>query len=112
MKYQVLQALENNPEVSQRALAKQIGLSLGKTNYCLRAVIDRGWVKARNFKNSSNKSAYLYQLTPQGVSAKARVTRRFLDRKLVEFKRLEQEIERLRGEVEARTQPAPDPAVE
>ena len=74
MKYQVLQALENNPEVSQRALAKQIGLSLGKTNYCLRAVIDRGWVKARNFKNSSNKSAYLYQLTPQGVSAKARVT--------------------------------------
>ena len=102
IKYRLLQHLERDPEVSQRALAKSLGISLGKTNYCLRAVVGRGWVKARNFKNSSKKSAYLYQLTPKGVAAKARITRRFLDRKLSEYQQLEQEIEQLRAEVQSR----------
>jgi len=102
VRYQLLRVLEENPEISQRNLARELGLSLGKTHYCLRAVIEKGWVKARNFKNSKNKSAYLYQLTPQGVSAKARITRRFLDRKLREYRALEREIAELRAEVEAR----------
>ena len=101
-RYHILRLLEANPEISQRNMARELGLSLGKTNYCLRAVIDKGWVKARNFKNSNNKSAYLYQLTPKGVSAKARITRRFLDRKVAEYEALEQEIADLRAEVEAR----------
>jgi EPS-associated MarR family transcriptional regulator len=101
-RYQILRTLESNPEISQRNLARELGLSLGKTNYCLRAVIDKGWVKARNFKNSNNKSAYLYQLTPQGVAAKARITKRFLARKVEEYQALEQEIADLRAEVEAR----------
>jgi EPS-associated MarR family transcriptional regulator len=86
--------------MSQRELAKELGMSLGKTNYCIRAVIEKGWVKARNFKNSSKKSAYLYQLTPSGIAAKGKITRRFLDRKLEEYERLEQEIEQLRAEVD------------
>jgi EPS-associated MarR family transcriptional regulator len=108
-RYQLLRVLEERPEISQRHLARELGMSLGKTNYCLRAVIDRGWVKARNFKNSKNKSAYLYQLTPKGVSAKARITKRFLDRKLAEFQTLEEEIAELRAEVNAGIiKPAPD----
>jgi EPS-associated MarR family transcriptional regulator len=102
VRYQILRTLESNPEISQRNLARELGLSLGKTNYCLRAVIDKGWVKARNFKNSNNKSAYLYQLTPQGVAAKARITKRFLARKVEEYQALEQEIADLRAEVETR----------
>jgi len=95
IRYRILRTLEANPEISQRELARELGLSLGKTNYCLRAVIDKGWIKARNFKNSNNKSAYLYQLTPQGVAAKTRITTRFLDRKVKEFEALEKEISEL-----------------
>lgn len=102
VRYRILRLLEDNPEISQRNLARELGLSLGKTNYCLRAVIDKGWVKARNFRNSRNKSAYLYKLTPQGVAARARITRRFLDRKIAEYEQLEREIAELRAEVEAR----------
>ena len=99
-RYQILRLLERDPQMSQRELAKELGMSLGKTNYCIRAVIEKGWVKARNFKNSSKKSAYLYQLTPSGIAAKGKITRRFLDRKLEEYERLEQEIEQLRAEVD------------
>lgn len=87
--------------MSQRQLAKALGVSLGKTNYCLRAVVGKGWVKATNFRNSANKVAYIYQLTPRGVSAKARITRRFLDRKVQEYERLQGEIRQLRDEVQA-----------
>ena len=99
-RYQILRLLAENPEISQREMARRLDLSLGKTNYCVRAVIEKGWVKARNFKNSNKKSAYLYQLTPRGISAKARITRRFLDRKLEEYERLQEEIQQLRAEVE------------
>ena len=89
--------------MSQRELAKELGMSLGKTNYCLRAVVGKGWVKVCNFRNSAKKAAYIYQLTPRGISAKARITRRFLDRKLEEFERLQVEIQQLRAEVDGPT---------
>ena len=98
-RYQLLRALENNPSLSQRQLASELGYSLGKLNYCLKALKEKGWVKAENFRNSQNKSAYFYQLTPAGVTEKARVTRRFLQRKLEEHQQIEQEIEALKQEV-------------
>ena len=97
--YRLLRALEANPEITQRELAEVLGMSLGKANYCVRALIDRGWVKANNFKNSNNKLAYAYLLTPQGIEAKARITYGFLRRKLEEYEALQQEIARLRAEV-------------
>ena len=99
IRYRILRLLAENPEISQREMARRLDLSLGKTNYCLRAVIDKGWVKARSFKNSNKKSAYLYQLTRSGIAAKARITRRFLARKVEEYERLQEEIQQLRAEV-------------
>ena len=98
-RYQLLRALEHNPNLSQRQLATELGYSLGKLNYCLKALKEKGWVKAENFRNSQNKTAYFYQLTPAGVTEKARVTRRFLQRKLEEHQQIEQEIEALKQEV-------------
>jgi EPS-associated MarR family transcriptional regulator len=95
----ILRILDARPEVSQRALARELGLSLGKTNYCLRALMERGWVKARNFRNSQNKLAYAYVLTPAGLRAKATATLNFLERKQREFERLQAEIARLRREI-------------
>ena len=103
-RYQLLRALENNPNLSQRQLATELGYSLGKLNYCLKALKEKGWVKAENFRNNQNKSAYLYQLTPAGVAEKARVTRRFLQRKLEEHQQIEQEIEALRQEIARQAQ--------
>lgn len=102
-RYQLLSLLQRNPELSQRELAEKLGISLGKTNYCLKALIDKGWIKIHNFRNSRNKSAYLYRLTPSGVSEKMRVTRRFLARKLRERDQLVDEIEALRREVQTQT---------
>lgn len=98
-RYKLLRTLEQNPNLSQRQLAGELGYSLGKLNYCLKALKDKGLVKAENFRNSQNKSAYLYKLTPAGISEKARVTQRFLQRKLEEHDQLEQEIETLKQEV-------------
>ena len=98
-RYHLLRILERDPRISQRALARELGLSLGKTNYCLRALMEKGWIKASNFRNSHNKAAYMYILTPRGLSAKARITKHFLERKLREFEQLEKEIEQLREEV-------------
>ena len=97
--YQVLKLIEAQPEISQRDLAKELGISLGKTNYCLKALIDKGWVKANNFKNSNNKLAYFYVLTPTGLEQKAIITRNFLQRKMQEYEALKQEIEQLKQEV-------------
>lgn len=104
MRYRLLKRLQADSDVSQRALARELGISLGKLNYCLRAVIEKGWVKAANFKNSSNKKAYAYYLTPQGIEEKARVTGRFLKRKLQEYEAIECEIEQLRREVKEASQ--------
>jgi len=91
----VLRLLNTRQEVSQRELASALGVSLGKANYCLRALIDRGFVKAKNYRRSNNKLAYLYLLTPSGIAAKADLTRRFLARKIHEYDELRAEIEAL-----------------
>jgi EPS-associated MarR family transcriptional regulator len=97
--YKLLKLLERNPQASQRELAAELGVSLGKVNYCLKALIDKGHVKARNFKNADNKVAYLYLLTPKGIRAKARITSAYLQRKLGEYESLREEIEELQAEV-------------
>ena len=95
----ILRYLEDNPDVTQRDLAKTLGVSLGKANYCLRALIGKGLVKVGDFKNSANKRAYLYVLTPKGIEAKARISVRFLQRKVEEYELLRSEIEQLRTEL-------------
>ena len=97
--YKLLQRLSQELEVSQRSMASRLGVSVGKVNFCLRALIDKGWVKVNNFRNSENKLAYAYVLTPSGMRAKASVTAAFLRRKQEEYARLEQEISELRAEV-------------
>lgn len=95
----VLRLLEAEPELSQRELAKRLGVSLGKANYCIRALLQQGHIKARNFGNSRNRRAYLYKLTPEGVAAKVQATRRFLARKEHEYAQLAAEIERMRDDL-------------
>lgn len=102
MRYKVLSLLKANPRLSQRELAGELGISLGRLNYCVRALAERGLIKVERFRTSANKMGYLYKLTPAGVSEKFRVTRRFLARKLEEHERISVEIERLRREVDAR----------
>ena len=87
----LLRHLEQNPDVTQRELAEHLGVSLGKANYCLKALISMGFVKARNFKNSNCKSAYLYVLTPRGIEEKTRISVAFLRRKIHEYELLKQE---------------------
>ena len=99
LRLRVLRALEANPELSQRQLAAELGVSLGGVNYALKALVERGFVKAANFRKSGNKVAYLYVLTPQGVAEKASLATAFLGRKLDEYEVLRQEIEALKGEV-------------
>ena len=99
LRLRVLRALEANPELSQRQLAAKLGVSLGGVNFALKALVERGFVKADNFRKSGNKVAYLYVLTPQGVAEKASLATAFLGRKLEEYEVLRQEIEALRGEV-------------
>lgn len=99
VRYRLLKYLEGHPGVSQRELARELGVSLGKINYCLRALVERGWVKARNFRNSNHKAGYLYVLTPKGIEEKVAVTSTFLRRKLEEYDLLTKEIERLTREV-------------
>jgi MarR family transcriptional regulator, temperature-dependent positive regulator of motility len=98
VRYRILKLLETNPALSQREVARELGMSLGRANYCLRALIDKGWVKVANFKNSRNKSAYMYLLTPRGMERKAEVTVRFLQRKTHEYRELRAEIERIRAD--------------
>jgi EPS-associated MarR family transcriptional regulator len=95
---ELLRLLGAKNELSQRELASSLGMSLGKANYCLRALIVKGFVKAENYRNSQNKLAYLYVLTPSGISAKAELTRQFLARKVQEFEELRLEINRLQRE--------------
>lgn len=97
--FKLLKTLQANPDLSQRELARALGISLGKANYCLRALIEKGWVKAANFRKSTNKAAYAYLLTPHGIEEKTRATAHFLRRKVAEYEALEKEIEQLRDEV-------------
>lgn len=90
-----MRLIQENSQVTQRDLARQLGISLGKANYCLKALVEKGFVKAENFQRSDHKLAYAYLLTPAGIDEKARVTVSFLRRKVQEFEALKAEIESL-----------------
>lgn len=96
--YGLLKILEENPGLSQRDLAKKLGISLGKVNFCLNALVEKGSLKINNFRKSDNKLAYAYLLTPRGVEEKARITVQFLKYKVQEYERLRAEIEELQRE--------------
>ena len=99
MEFNVLRSLYSNPSFTQRKLSSHLGVSLGSVNYCINALIDKGLVKVRRFKNSSTKQKYLYLLTPEGVVEKSRLTFSFLERKHAEYLRLQDEIESLKSEL-------------
>ncbi|MEX0448781.1 MarR family EPS-associated transcriptional regulator [Spiribacter sp. 221] len=96
-----LEALHSNPELSQRALADELGISVGKANHCLRALVDKGLVKLQNFHRNPKKLRYIYLLTPQGIEEKTRMTWRFLRRKEAEYEALQAEIAELRASMDA-----------
>ncbi len=91
-RYKILKLVEVKPEISQRELAKNLGISLGKANFCLKALIEKGLLKATNFRNSQNKLAYMYLLTPNGIEEKSSITLRFLKSKMQEYELLQAEI--------------------
>lgn len=95
----VLRLLEANPHMNQRDLADALGVSLGKTNYCLKALLDKGFIKMQSFRKSQRKLAYAYLLTPVGIAEKAGLAARFLERKVAEYEGLKVEIEALKFEV-------------
>ena len=97
-RYRILKLLEAEPHASQRRIAEELGISLGRVNFCVQALIEKGLVKANNFRNSANKRAYLYLLTPRGIEEKAVVTARFLKRKLDEYESLKREVQELQQE--------------
>lgn len=98
-RFRVLRLLQENPEISQRQIADALGVSLGGVNYCVRALVDKGLVKVKNFRNSENKIAYAYFLTPKGIAEKTALTARFLKRKMQEYELLKAEIESLKSEM-------------
>jgi EPS-associated MarR family transcriptional regulator len=97
--YIILKKFEDNPYLTQRELSKELGVSLGKTNYIINALIDKGWLKLKNFKRSDNKLGYSYLLTTQGITEKAILAQKFLKKKSDEYNRLKDEIENLRNEL-------------
>lgn len=98
----ILKILDEDPQISQRELARELGVSLGKANYCLQALMEKGLVKVNNFKNSNNKKAYMYLLTSKGIAEKGRATVRFFDRKVAEYEALRREIASLKREMQVR----------
>jgi EPS-associated MarR family transcriptional regulator len=94
--FRVMRLLQANPDLTQRELAQELGISLGGLNYCLKALIDKGWVKVQSFSQSKNKFGYVYILTPAGLTEKALLTSHFLKRKMVEYEALKAEIEALK----------------
>lgn len=99
-RYRILKRLAEDPDASQRALAEELGISLGKVNYCLNALIEKGLLKVNNFRTSENKRAYMYFLTPKGIKEKTRVTVRFLQHKIEQHDSLKSEIQQLKREAE------------
>ena len=102
----IIREIERSPEMSQRELSFRLGISLGKVNFLINALIGKGFVKVENFRKSSNKIAYLYNLTPGGIEEKTRMTCHFLRRKTQEYEQLEQEIRQLQAEVAQNGAPA------
>ena len=103
--FRVMRILQENPDLTQRELAEKLGVSGGGLNYCLNALIDKGWVKMQNFQNSKNKFKYVYLLTPQGIAQKVALTSRFLERKMQEYEALKAEIESLHQDVQQAGKP-------
>ena len=99
LEYRALKLLEQQPDMTQRQLAKELNVSLGKTHYLIKSLIDVGWVKLDNFQRSDNKWGYAYLLTPNGIIEKAVITTKFLARKQREFNDLQLEIQHLQEEV-------------
>jgi len=93
-----LKVLRENPGVSQRTLAKEVGINVSSINFCLKALAEKGWIKLDNFSKNPDKLGYAYLLTPTGVAEKAALTRRFLQRKMAEYEKLKAEIEALQSE--------------
>lgn len=106
--FRVMRLLQVNPDLTQRELADELGVSVGGLNYCLKALMEKGWVKMQKFAHSKNKFRYIYVLTPHGISERAKLTSRFLKRKMEEYEMLKAEIASLRSELvnpeEAKTQ--------
>lgn len=100
IRYQLIKLIEENPNISQRELANKLGVSLGKVNYCLKALINIGWIKAGNFVRSNNKMKYAYVLTPAGLHEKTKIAARFLQKKQAEYESLKVEIAKLKSELE------------
>ena len=97
--YQVMNLIQKQPDISQRELAQKTGISLGSMHYCIKALAQKGWVKAGNFKNNPDKSVYLYLLTPEGITQKSKLAIDFLKRKRQEYKQLKREIDSLSEEL-------------
>ena len=97
--FKVMDLIHKQPDISQRELAKQAGISLGSMHYCLKALAEKGWVKAGNFKNNPDKSVYLYLLTPEGISQKSKLAIDFLRRKKLEYDQLKRDIDSLTKEL-------------
>jgi len=104
VQFRVLRLLEGQPHLSQREIAKELTLSLGGINYCLNALVQKGQIKVRNFRNSTNKIRYAYILTPHGLEQKSRMTASFLRRKMAEYDALKREISTLEYELNTKTQ--------
>lgn len=100
LQHKLFKMIAEHPHINQRELSHQLGISLGKANYCMKALIGKGWVKAQNFKNNKNKLSYAYLLTPSGIEQKASVTVRYLKRKMEEYDALKSAVEELKREVE------------
>lgn len=101
--FRILKLVQEKPQITQRELADALGLSLGAINYCLKALLDRGLIKVRNFSHSERKLSYAYLLTPSGFSRKADLTAQFLKRKMDEYEQLKEEIEGLQREIAPRS---------
>lgn len=97
--FRVLRMLQDNPDMTQREIAEKLGISTSGLNYCLNALIDKGWVKVQNFRQSKNKFGYIYVLSPQGFAEKTSLAGRFLKRKMTEYAELSAEIEALKTEI-------------
>lgn len=102
-----LKLLQENPGVTQRTLAKEVGINVSTINFCLKALVEKGWIKLGNFSKNPDKLSYAYLLTPTGVAEKAALTRRFLQRKMAEYEKLREEIEALQLEADQPTPAVP-----
>ncbi len=101
-----LKLLQDNPGMTQRSLASEVGISVSSINFCLKALVEKGWIKLENFSKNPDKLSYAYLLTPTGMVEKAALTRRFLQRKMIEYEKLREEIEALQQDDDQSLPPA------